>query len=146
MTASLPKPRQQPRLARLEARREQRRIAADYRETLGLLQAAVAPPPELLELFETMQQQIADLQARVAALENSSRGTATPAESEDGEPMPAGDWQVFKRALEETGFSATGLRKAIARAKRQGGRPWHWWRSGRLWIDVSRAPRKRPPA
>lgn len=58
------------------------------------------PPPDLLK---TMQDQIADLQARVEALKS---------ENEDGRPpRVAGRWLRCKEAMRATGYSRSGLRK-----------------------------------
>lgn len=153
MTAPAGKTHQEPALARLGAEREQRRIARDFRETRALIEAAVGPPPELLVRLAEIEVRLADQAVRIEALEalsispdwGTSRAAADP-DCEDGRPMPAGNWEVFKCALEETGFSATGLRKRIIMAKRSSGRPWWWYRAGRLWIDLDHAPRKRRPA
>jgi hypothetical protein len=135
-------------VAVLDPAREQHRIAADFAENLRLLQAATAVPEELVDLLQTMRGQIADLQARVAALEvNPPDGGARPdlAESEDGSPMPGGHWHPIKAAASMAGFaSETSLRKHMA--KYSGTRPWWWYRAGRLWVDLNRAPRKRQPA
>jgi hypothetical protein len=92
--------------------REQRQQARDFAENVRLLQAAVAPAPELLDLLKTMQGQIADQarmlaaqEVRIAALE------ARPADDEDGQPRPRGKWLRMKDAVRKTGYSESGLRR-----------------------------------
>jgi hypothetical protein len=109
MSPAARKTHPQPPPTRLEAEREQRRIAADCRSTLGLLEAAAAVPPDLLDLLKTMQGQIADLQARVIGVEG--RQGYSDDTRIDGEPRPAGKWLRMKAAVGETGYSESGLRR-----------------------------------
>jgi hypothetical protein len=102
---------QRPPPTDLAAKREQRRIAADYRETLGLLQAATSVPPDLLDrvavlerLAQDQARTIAAQDARIAALE------AQPAADEDGASRP-GVWCTAKEAMRLTDYSRSGLRK-----------------------------------
>jgi hypothetical protein len=131
--------------------REQRRLAADYCETLRVVEAAVAVPPAVLERLEEIERRhdeqtrvIEHLQARVEALEGRPETSERQEVSEDGDPMPRGSWHPIKAATSMAGFaSGTSLRKHIAKAKRDGALAWWWFRQGRLWVDLDRAPRKR---
>jgi hypothetical protein len=115
MTAPAAKTRQRVALAHIEAEREQRRIAADYREALGI-QGAVAPPAELVERIERIEEVARDQArvienqgARIAELERLL--THAPAESEDGRSRPPGRWLRMKAAAKVTGRSVNGLKK-----------------------------------
>jgi hypothetical protein len=98
-----------------EARRARERAqrARDYRETLAIVSAAVAPSPELLVRVTMLEQRLADqarmiehLQAKVAELE------ARPVEDEDGQPpRERGKWLRLKAAARSTGYSVSGLKK-----------------------------------
>ena len=115
--------------------------------------------PTLAEQVAELRAMVLDQARRIEALEavqavnvvnddvlsDGRPRAADPAECEDGAPMPRGNWQPVKLACAKLNFSPSGLRKAIARAGRQGGWPWHWYRAGRLWVDLDRAPRKRRP-
>jgi hypothetical protein len=92
-------------VASLGAEREQRRMAEDDCETLRVVEATVGVPPVALSCIEVMQQQITDLQARVAMLE------ARPDENEDGQPRSSGLWCRTKEAMRLSGYSRAGLRK-----------------------------------
>jgi hypothetical protein len=100
--------------------REQAQIARDYAENLRLLSAATAVPPDVLDLLGTMQRQIGDLQARVAALEGRPRGpssSADPPVGEDGKPRLSGRWMRLKQAARASGYSVSGLRKLCDRGR-----------------------------
>jgi hypothetical protein len=112
MATPVPKSHQRPSLVQLEVKREQRRIAADYREALGLLQAATAVPPELVEQIAELQRLVRDQGAELVA--QAARITALevrPAEDEDGSPRRAGRWHRLKEASRRTGYSENGLRR-----------------------------------
>jgi hypothetical protein len=119
MTVPSRKPHQRPPQALPEANREQRRIAADFAdfaENVRLIEAAVAPPPELAEQLAELQRLVRDQgaeivaqAARIADLEARSGA----AHSEDGRPRPAGNWLRMKAAADETGYSESGLRKMV---------------------------------
>jgi hypothetical protein len=118
MTAPPLKTHQQRALTDLEVKREQRRIAADYRETLGLLEAAVAPAPDVLERLEALERLAADQarmiaaqEVRIAALE------ARPADDEDGRARLSGEWCTAKEAAHKSGYSPSGLRKLAKKGR-----------------------------
>jgi hypothetical protein len=110
MTTPTPKPHQRPPLALQAANREQRRIAADFAENVRLIEAAVAPAPDVLERIEALERLAADQArmleaqaARIAVLE------ARPADDEDGTPR-CGIWCTAKEAAYRLGYSPSGLR------------------------------------
>jgi hypothetical protein len=77
--------------------------------------ALAAVPPELLDLLETVQDVVRDLQARVAALEGRE-GPSTRA-GEDGSARLPGIWCTAKEAAYRLGYSASGLRN-LAKQRR----------------------------
>jgi hypothetical protein len=81
-------------------------------QPVSLIEAAVAPPPELVARLEVLERQGADhvrmiehLQVRVAELE------AGPAADEDGQPRSSGRWCKTAETMRLTGHSRSGLRK-----------------------------------
>jgi hypothetical protein len=83
-------------------------------EALGLLQAATAPPPELVEQIAELQRLVRDQGAelvaqagRIAELE----ARCGAAHSEDGRSRLPGRWLRMKAAAKVTGRSVSGLKK-----------------------------------
>jgi hypothetical protein len=137
VTTPAQKLHQQPALARGEAS-EWRRIAADFERNVRIIEAAVAPSPELVERLDVLEHIVRDqgaqLQAqavRIAALE------ARPADDEDGEPLAAGEWCRMAEAMRRTFYSRSGLLKLC----RQGKIRFDFEGAHRL-IDISSVPRK----
>jgi hypothetical protein len=99
-----------------------------------------ALPPEVVELLNTMREQIVDLQARVAALEgNAPHGGARPdlAESEDGRARLAGEWCRMAEAMRRTHYSRSGLLNLCRRGKIR----FDFEGAHRI-IDITSVPRK----
>jgi hypothetical protein len=76
------------------------------------LSAATAVPPDLLDLLERVEQQLAD-QARMLAAQEARIDAleARPADDEDGRARLPGRWRGLKAASKATGYSVSGLRK-----------------------------------
>jgi hypothetical protein len=116
-------------MTKAQQAREQAQIARDYAENLRLIQAVVTPPPEVVDLLKTMQQQITDQartieahEARIAVLE------ARPVADEDGAPR-SGIWCTAKEAARRLGYSPSGLRKLA--------------KEGRIVFDLHQGGRRR---
>jgi hypothetical protein len=117
--------------------RDRRAQRADFERNVKIIEAAVGVPPAVLSCLEAMQRQIADLQVRVSELENSPRGTANPAEAEDGRPRPPGVWCRMREAVRRTNYSRSGLLKLC----RQGKVRFDYEGAHRV-IDITSVPRK----
>jgi hypothetical protein len=96
----------------MSAHKAQREQRAEYQRTLNIVQAAVAPSPDLLDRIAALERFVADQarvneaqESRIAALE------ARPAVDEDGTPQPPGVWCKTAEAMRSTGYSRSGLRK-----------------------------------
>jgi hypothetical protein len=143
MTTPAQKPHQRPPLTRLDPVREQRRIAADFAENVRLIEAAVAPSPDLVEQIAELRRLVRDQgaellaqAARIAKLE------AVPADDEDGLPLRgSGRWCRMKEAMRLTHYSRSGL-LALCRRRRI---RFDFEGAHRV-IDVNSVPRKTSSA
>ena len=141
MIARAQKTRPRPPVTHLAAERDRRRMAADYRETLGLLQAATAPPPELVEQVARLEELVRDQAARIEAQEVRIAALEVQQQpnDEDGRPRRAGRWHRLKEASRRTGYSISGLKRLCrlghVRCDYEGSHPL---------IDIDTVPRKLP--
>jgi hypothetical protein len=115
-------------------------IEADYAENVRLIDAATAPPPDLVEQIAELQRLVADQGARIVELERlvahgpnptsgaiSRHGAKKPspttdtrssiAEPEDGAPGAPGEWCKAKEAAHRLGYSPSGLRNLAKKGR-----------------------------
>jgi hypothetical protein len=108
--------------------------AREFAETI--VEAAVAPPPDLLNRF-------AELEARVAALEacqgesHPSILRGAPPDDEDGAPRVSGRWCRMKEAMRLTTIADQVYSRSAG-----GGRVRFDFEGAHRLIDISSVPRK----
>lgn len=128
----------------MSAHKAQREQRAEYQRTLNIVQAAVAPSPDLLDRIAALERFVADQArvneaqaARITELEALLTHASNPVECEDGQPCPPGVWCRMAEAMRRTSYSRSGLLKLC----RQGKIRFDYEGAHRV-IDVTSVPRK----